>query len=487
MPRAHQIAAHVLTRADQITKRLLGNRRDPREGQFARGQQPRQADRVTPVGLDPIRRRFGTSPGVVTRRSIPASRAARASPNPVGSGSYTARTPGPRRRSHAITGSVPPASLVTDSSPVAASSSSRPSPTTRALAVPRSDLWEACFSNMRQVVDRLIDPAVRTLPFLTFITSSGRQRVQQGVPVDALLHAYQIGTRMIWEGLVQEARRRGDLEAEPLCEATTLVWDLYEATCGRIVTAYREAEQALARRDELRRTELIEGLLAGRGCEPGFALTASAGLELRPRGRYAVIVAEPGALDVHRHSRVAGALSGHELAAVWRTGPTQLTGIVDLGQVSIETLVRVLRPLAKGAVSLSSAVDALSRLPLAHQLATITLSTMPSGKGDVATVEHRLAVALLAANPQVSTVLVEHVLGAVRTCAEPERERLLDTVRAYFEAGGSSTGAAEALGCHRNTVRKRLRRMEALPGRSLTDPAELLLVSLAVHATALDH
>src|SRR5262245_11412066 len=52
----HQIAAHILDRTGQVTELLIGKARHEREPQLPGRQQPRQPDRVTPIGLDPITR-----------------------------------------------------------------------------------------------------------------------------------------------------------------------------------------------------------------------------------------------------------------------------------------------------------------------------------------------------------------------------------------------------------------------------------------------
>ena len=57
MPGAHQIKANVLAAAHQIAQLLTLDGRDRDQRQLAGRQQPRQADRVALIGLDPIRRR----------------------------------------------------------------------------------------------------------------------------------------------------------------------------------------------------------------------------------------------------------------------------------------------------------------------------------------------------------------------------------------------------------------------------------------------
>jgi hypothetical protein len=59
----HQIAARVLTSADEVAKPLLGRRRDPHQRQLARTPQPQQPLHVAAVGLDPMTGRARHRPG----------------------------------------------------------------------------------------------------------------------------------------------------------------------------------------------------------------------------------------------------------------------------------------------------------------------------------------------------------------------------------------------------------------------------------------
>lgn len=73
--------------------------------------------------------------------------------------------------------------------------------------------------------------------------------------------------------------------------------------------------------------------------------------------------------------------------------------------------------------------------------------------------------------------------------AAPEGAELMDTVRAWLAHHGQVDAAAQELGIHRHTVRHRLRRAEALLGRTLEDPAvraDLWFALGAVRAAASD-
>ena len=59
---------------------------------------------------------------------------------------------------------------------------------------------------------------------------------------------------------------------------------------------------------------------------------------------------------------------------------------------------------------------------------------------------------------------------------EPQASTLLETLAALLRHDGSPTHAAEELYCHRNTVIYRLKQIEQLTGRTLTDPRDKMLL-----------
>ncbi|WP_026545536.1 helix-turn-helix domain-containing protein, partial [Arthrobacter sp. 35/47] len=64
---------------------------------------------------------------------------------------------------------------------------------------------------------------------------------------------------------------------------------------------------------------------------------------------------------------------------------------------------------------------------------------------------------------EYGTVLADTVLGPLAAISVHEKERLIETVQAYFRTGSVSETAAE-LYCHRNTVLNRLARFSQLTG-----------------------
>jgi DNA-binding PucR family transcriptional regulator len=89
---------------------------------------------------------------------------------------------------------------------------------------------------------------------------------------------------------------------------------------------------------------------------------------------------------------------------------------------------------------------------------------------------------LVAAAPHAALETARAVLGGLLTLPQDELEPLLSTFEAWTRASGSANAAGAALYCHPNTVRYRLRRIEAGTGRSLNNPGEVAELVTAVRA-----
>jgi DNA-binding PucR family transcriptional regulator len=119
----------------------------------------------------------------------------------------------------------------------------------------------------------------------------------------------------------------------------------------------------------------------------------------------------------------------------------------------------------------------------AYRLAETAARTLPAGTARVVTIDDRLPEALLSNSPEIGSRLVGQTLGRLLELPHDEREVLLETLSALLDADGSPTRAADLLYCHRNTVMHRLRRIESVTGRKLTDPRARLLWQLALLGT----
>lgn len=347
-------------------------------------------------------------------------------------------------------------------------------PSYRPGRTPREDLHRSCHDNLLRILQSLTGTSEGD-PF-DAPRATGRRRAEQGMPLESVLHAYRLGYRIIWEGLVEQAREGGVVEG--LVEAASEVWAIIDEFSSVVADAYRETEAEFARRDDRRRDALVDALLEGRGTERTVAADAAAALDLPEHGRFAVVV-----LAGEETSRPAGsALRGIGLRVAWRNRTDREIGLVSLGRSAPGDVVLALRTVAGLRAGVSPAVDGLAEVDVAHRLAETALRALPTDEAAVAELDARLPGALLVTAPDLSARLVRRALGGVLDLEADERDLLLDTLRTWLDTGGSAGQTAGKLYCHRNTVLNRLRRLEGLTDRSLERVDHLVEWSLALLA-----
>ena len=343
---------------------------------------------------------------------------------------------------------------------------------------PREDLHRSCHDNLLRILEWLtgtFDPVDD--PF-DAPTATGRRRAEQGMPLESVLHAYRLGYRIIWEGLVAEARGHAPDGVEGLVDAATEVWMLVDEFSSRVADAYRETEAEFARRDDRRRDALVDALLEGRGTDRALAADAAAALDLPEHGRFVVVVlaGEMGARTTGEALRRSG------LRVAWRTRTDREVGLVALGRSTPGDVVDALTAVGGLRAGVSPAVGGLAEVDVAHRLAETALRALPTDEPTVAELDARLPGALLVTAPDLAARLVQRALGGVLDLERDERELLLATLRTWLDTGGSAGQTAAKLYCHRNTVLNRLRRLEGLTDRSLERVDHLVEWSLALLA-----
>ena len=339
----------------------------------------------------------------------------------------------------------------------------------------KEDLHRSCHDNLQRIVQTLTGaPPPEDLYDAPHAT--GHRRAEQGMPLESVLHAYRLGHRIIWDSLVARARDEGQLAG--LVEAASHVWELVDSFSSQVALAYRETERVLQRRDERRRDALVDALLEGRGRERAVAAEAAAALDLPEHGRYVVLVL--AGTEVGRH--VGDALSVRGLRSAWRTRADREIGIVSVGRAGSDELSSVLSREPDLRAGVSPLVEGLADVHLGLRQAETALRAMPPDERGTAGLDERLPGALLVSSPDLAERLVDRALGGLLALDGDERELLLQTLETWLACGGSAGQTASRLYCHRNTVLNRLRRVEALTGRSLERVDHLVEWSLALLA-----
>lgn len=365
-------------------------------------------------------------------------------------------------------------------------------------------IWQEVHRSLRHSVASLIDPRGSRDAARRCSWKIGATRAEQGLPLDALLHAFRLGGSLVWQGLIEETCRTAPEDVRLLVHIAADVWNFVDEHCTLVADAYRQVERQLAWRRENRLRVLASALLDGASRIADLPETAQA-LDLPEEGRYVVVAVTAGCPS---DAAAARAAHGRGRRVYWHTGAEADYGIVLLGEnesgidggsevgsgngsgggsrdVGSPGPTSAATPAPGGArTGVSTAVSGLAAVGDARRLADIALDMCPRTGGTIRLTEH-LPAALVVSTPDLGAALVERVLGPLSGLEPADEAVLLDTLATWLACDGSAQRAGERLYCHRNTVLNRLRRYEQLTGRSLSRPADLVEISLALTARGL--
>jgi len=309
---------------------------------------------------------------------------------------------------------------------------------------------------------------------------TGRRRAQEGAPLPELLRAYRLGFAFLWEELLAEARATGDGAVRALTDTAAAILTCSDEYAIALTEAYREAVSDRLVTTDRHRSALVEALVTGGVSAHGPAWEVAKLLDLPYEGSFVAVVAENTALGTASLTGVEGRLAPHDIASAWRLSPDQQVGVVCIGRRPVELVVGVLGELATCRVGVSPTYATVDHTPRAVRLARIAMQNLQAP--GVAQFDDSPLGVLVAADPGVARDVVQRVFGRLLALDAEDRAGLLGTVEAWLEAGGSATAAGQALFCHPNTVRYRLRRVEELTGRSVDVPRAAAELAVALQA-----
>ncbi|MCR3720137.1 MULTISPECIES: PucR family transcriptional regulator [Prauserella salsuginis group] len=349
--------------------------------------------------------------------------------------------------------------------------------------VPREDLRRSIEHNLRYIVAALRDPG--DARDLSAPRETGRRRAHQGAPLPEVLRAYRLAFTAVWDVLIRRAGERHEPTRTTLLGAATLLWQLADEHAIELTEAYRAATAELLDEQHQRRAALLEALFTGQVGPDASPWEIAKLLDLQPNADLVVVAAENGALADAGLPRVERRLAERGIVSAWRLTPTLHTGVVSLRPGQRDELFAVLREAVTTRTGVSPPYQALRDTPRALHLAGVALAGIPTGQSDVHAFGTSPLAALVACEPDESERVAYQVLGSVLELPADDRTSLLDTLHAWFDHGGSAEQAAKQLYCHPNTVRYRLRRINELTGRSLTQPFDVAELATALHSLSL--
>jgi len=345
--------------------------------------------------------------------------------------------------------------------------------------VTKDDVRESCIANVTFIFDSLagnadvdVSPAERT----------GTARALTGVPLPAVMTAYRIGFRFMWEKTLATGRAAA-IPTDSILEATARVFLAQDTFTQAMSNAYRQqlTTQILEREEE--RSALVEALLLRRITDNQSLWEAADLLRLPTSGPYVVVAAELPTIGKLGLPAIENKLSARDIRSAWRLLPDVQVGIVHLrGPVpadALTALVDVLRQAATARVGISAPFGELAETSDALRFARIAVAGKPSAESLVAVFDGSPLAIAAVSNPEAMAKVKSSLLARLDELPAEERTVLLDTFEAWLQAGGSANDTAARIYCHPNTVRHRLHRIEELTGRSLSRPRDLAELCLA--------
>ncbi|MEE1754574.1 PucR family transcriptional regulator [Streptomyces sp. SP18CS02] len=350
-----------------------------------------------------------------------------------------------------------------------------------AIDADRADIRQEALRSLGHGLDSLLHPREARDAARRCSRRIGATRAGQGLPLDALLHAFRLGGSMVWQGLVDRTAHHHPHDVHLLVHVAADVWNFVDEHCALVADGYRQVERRLARRHEDRLRLMTAALLDGTTRIADLPEVAAA-LDLPERGRYLVVLVSGGDRAAYAGARRPRGPAGTR--AVWHTGAGTERGIVLIGDSGPADVARRMTGPPGARIGIGSAVEGLAAVGEARRLAETALGICPDSGGTVLLDDH-LPAALVVRAPALGTALAERALGPLLRLDGTDRDLLLDTLAAWLDCDGSAQRAGARLYCHRNTVLNRLRRCEQLTGRSLTRPRDVVEISLAL--TALRH
>ncbi|MFE9097074.1 PucR family transcriptional regulator [Streptomyces sp. NPDC007264] len=335
---------------------------------------------------------------------------------------------------------------------------------------------------------------------LTRQRDSAAQRADEGVPLDAILSAYQIGTEMGWAEITGRA---GPLDLADLQEALAHLLVFQRQLTAVVSAAYLEARTIIDSQEQVGRNALMAALLAG---EPLEHLTRRTGLRLAPH--YVAM-----SLSLGRHQDENGPGPRARIAARRKirrvqsaldhfAGETCLTALDPTGGTALmpvtaappwDELCELVDHMARTtgtSITAAAAVTAPAALPSAiTQTSEIVDLVRRTGRRPGL---YRLADVLL--DYQLSRP--SEALSGLALLLQPldRKPELLRTLETYLHHDLDRRSTAATLHVHPNTVDYRIRRIAHLTGLHPSRPADWQHLNAALvarrtlsRATAAEH
>ncbi|WP_160573836.1 helix-turn-helix domain-containing protein [Actinomadura physcomitrii] len=295
----------------------------------------------------------------------------------------------------------------------------------------------------------------------------------EGVEIDGVLAVYQAGARIVWNRLAAAGREAG-VPPDQMYLLVKILLDRLEQMSATSADIYERLRGEPANLLGQHRRRLLQLLVQ----EVAPATDSVADLARQARWRVPERVACVAVGDgADRRGRAPIGLTPDVLTDFDRPDPFLLLPAPELP--GRETMLG--QSLAGATYAIGPSVclgDAPVSLRLARRALVMVREGMLSPEAGAVRCDDHLPTLLLAGDEDCMRILTDKALAVFSDLPPERRLRLSETLLTWLSAGSSLVDVAEQLTVHPQTVRYRMRQIEALVGVDLADPArrfELLL------------
>jgi hypothetical protein len=298
----------------------------------------------------------------------------------------------------------------------------------------------------------------------------GRQRAEQGLTLDAALHAHRVAVGVVWTRFGELARERSADVGCVLAFSETL-WRWADAVMDVVAAAHRAVEIERAKEEQQRRDAFVVAVLTG---------TIDADELRRDSAAHGV---DPEREYLPFRARAHGTNELSHRASLKLAGDAGLFTVLDGDVIGLAAR----RPVPVDGITVGvGAPAALEQLPAAFAHAGRALQTALAFR-----LEGVFSLSDLSIRP---AVLVDQALGDafVSRYLEPLEAlgrhglEVETTLRAWFENGMRIDETARALYVHPNTLRHRLRRFEEATAADLRRASDVIELWCALERRRLE-
>lgn len=313
-------------------------------------------------------------------------------------------------------------------------------------------------------VDQIADPTTSAQGCHDLHRKLGQNEMREGRSLDALQAAHRIGARVAWRRIMQVGTRHG-LSSQVMSQLADTLFAFMDELASVALDGYLEAKASTADALQTWRRRLLALILE----EPPAPARAIA--ELAQLVGWAVpaeaspVAVQP--LPGGGHERLA-VLDADVLANLDGPEPHLLVP----GELTADRLASLRATLRDGRLSVGPRVP-LDAVPDSLRWARKALALAEDGAlggSQVIFCEDHLTALLVHSEDRLIAQLERRLLAPLDGLTAKQRERLLDTLRAWLGAQGSVLETATRLQVHPQTVRYRMRQLEAAFGGKLDDP-----------------